>query len=991
MPIQDIGIFWPRRGISDRFAFSDQPPDTARDGSNVLGLEKEGDRFRGGQRPGHSKYITPAVNGASPVLDLGAVIGDDRQVTYSLLAAANFESVWRNSTPSGAIEGATANYVDFTGNLYLIDSPSSFTVFSSGGEMLTSVQVPVLTGTVLRRIVVDETFNVFAATGALNTLVPAEQPNSRIYKYRPLANGAYILDWTLAPTMQTTGLLTTSTVGTVCFVASMLVKGTDLWVGVSDHSPGGTNQNAEVHRYEHVGSTVAPIAPKLAFGVQWQPYGLAVREDGFVFVAAAGGTGATHTETLTKYDQAGTQVWQANPANGGYGWAVVLDSNNNLFTVGQGGTAGTGNWVKHWLDGGTTVTVEWSVAQGGVTFSAADAYVQISVDVSDNVYVPWPGNSPIVATDDVQVSCYSVLGALIFAWPDDGLAHGPSRWVSLPPTRPDYDPDPVTVDEFFYYGGRQGTGTSIVSSTNATPIVLTIAVDFTGILLPDDALLVDSHLVNIAANGRQIASVVTATTIALKDTVGVGVGGATGAFTALPVFEKIKTVLTTPTSGSTRTQKVLAVAGGAIKVADLVGNTWDDPAGGGSTSLAPALDPASEYISSADMFGQRFFTDSVQYVVYDLATDTVTPFVATVGDIEPRCKLLTVWNARLVVARSADDPHGWFMSAAGDAFNWDYFPRSGEVSPTTAVAGANSDAGRVADVINGLIPWNDLLLFFMCDHSIWRMTGDPMDNGRIDNVSKTIGMSFGGAWARDPIGILYFYSAEGGVYRLHPDGVPESISVDWIERRLRDVDLTSRLAKLEWNYVTQGLEVFICARDGAGATQQEHYFWEQRTGAWYPVEFSNVGHEPTALLVLDGDAPEDRIRLIAGEDGIVRKQDLAVRDDDGSPIDSFIILGPYTLRGMDRTIRMLFGRITLANDQPGGVNWKLYATDRAEVMGAPIAQGWIEPGRSPNLYGMRGRGQFFYLELRNSQVSSSWAFEQGLMRFATAGRARSVT
>lgn len=1019
---RSIPVSWPFKGVSERFGYSKQPPNTARDGGNVVGMEAETDRIRGGQRSGHTKYVSGLVTaGADPVLELGVVIGDDSQLTYSELDDTDIVREGFYATPGGGIAVACA--VDLVGRLYCIegiyDSASvfpttmaGFYVLSPEGTLLETVTVPVLADTYLRRIAVDDDLNVYVATGVTNPGggAPAADPlgrvidqdNSRIFKYRPLVGGEYVLEWTYTPVNTVAG-----TIDLPVWVSQMVVKGLDLYITTADNAP--ATPIAELQKFEKINDTI-PSTPDVSFAVPYQSLGLAIRDDGYIFTSSVDGAmnATTALETreqyLTKYTPEGTEVWQVLASDpvaavddwGGIGFALALDSKDNIYTYGpRRETTGTSvstdpnnNLVNYWIDLGTSVQHSWAVTGFVLTpavLALEDVFMQIAVDEFDSVYFTWP----IDFTYDFEVAAYDVGGSERFTFPGDSGVHGQRTWVVLPPKTPDYGDDPVKVSEFVYYGGGgvpQG-GPTISSSTDADPIVLTV-VSSAQILSEDEEILIAGHTVNVNANGRQRIGTKTATTLELLNTkgTGAGAGGADGAIIRLGAVAHLRVVGTAPGSGSTRTQKVLAVAGGAIKIANVSGGTWDDPTLG-STTAAPALDAASEYIAAVTLFRQRFYTDSLSYVVYDLATDEVSAFKATAGTVEPRCKLMTAWNSRLVLARSADDPHGWFMSRAGDAYDWDYFPRSGEVNPTTPAAGVNTDAGRVEDVITGLIPWSDLLLFFMCDHQIWRMTGDPMDNGRIDNVSKTIGMAFGGAWARDPNGVLFFYSAEGGVYRMPPVGLPERISVQWIEKRLRDVDLTSRFAKLAWNYPREGLEIFLTAQDGAGGVQQEHYFWEQLTGAWYPVTFSNVLHEPSSVLVLDGDAPGDRVRLIGCEDGYVRKQDEDARDDDGSAIDSFIILGPYALPQADVTLRMVHGQITLSDSVPGGVNWKLYATDRADSLGTVVKQGHLAPGRSPNLYSMRGRGEWFFLELRNSAAQQSWALESGILSFTTAGRA----
>jgi hypothetical protein len=73
---------------------------------------------------------------------------------------------------------------------------------------------------------------------------------------------------------------------------------------------------------------------------------------------------------------------------------------------------------------------------------------------------------------------------------------------------------------------------AIVSSTNASPIVITVA-STTGIFASGDSVIVAGHTVNTAANNTPsnptwTLGTVTGTTVALTGSTGNGVGGATG-------------------------------------------------------------------------------------------------------------------------------------------------------------------------------------------------------------------------------------------------------------------------------------------------------------------------------------------------------------------------------------------------------------------------------------------------------------------------------
>lgn len=89
--------------------------------------------------------------------------------------------------------------------------------------------------------------------------------------------------------------------------------------------------------------------------------------------------------------------------------------------------------------------------------------------------------------------------------------------------------------------------TSIASSTNATPIVITTAVNHN--LSTGQSVVVTGHNVNTAANGTWVIDVTGATTFSLRSSVGVGVGAATGTVTLTGWDRKTDVVLRSVNSG----------------------------------------------------------------------------------------------------------------------------------------------------------------------------------------------------------------------------------------------------------------------------------------------------------------------------------------------------------------------------------------------------------------------------------------------------------
>jgi hypothetical protein len=449
-------------------------------------------------------------------------------------------------------------------------------------------------------------------------------------------------------------------------------------------------------------------------------------------------------------------------------------------------------------------------------------------------------------------------------------------------------------------------------------------------------------------------------------------------------IHKVRLVNSTPSSGTTRQFKTIAVSGGVIREFD-DGGTVTGVTGTGFASST------SDYYMSAILFQKVYITNGQQVVVYNPKKTTIEELKSTTsGEVPKRCKLIASWRSRLVLARAADSPHNWFMSAIGDPTDWDLFPKV--VNAGQAIAGTISKAGLVPDVINTLVPYNDDLLIIGGDHSIYRMTGDPMAGGQLDLITDVTGMAFGSSWDKDPQGNLYFLSPRGALYMMRPgrSGFVE-ISNGRFEQRLAAIDMTSNYVKVVWNDLDRMLHIFVMPY-GAGGTHVAHFRYERDSDAFWQDEFgpsSGTDVQPTAAMIIDADAPGDRQLLIGGEDGRVRKWDKSSRNDKRTtstsyPIDSQVVLGPYGAG--DAEIRLTRIQAVMASDQQRA-NIQIFASDAPDSMGTMVWSGTLMPGRNPNIFA-RAKGSYFWIRIRNSWPDERWSFESLTLTATKTGRRR---
>jgi len=452
---------------------------------------------------------------------------------------------------------------------------------------------------------------------------------------------------------------------------------------------------------------------------------------------------------------------------------------------------------------------------------------------------------------------------------------------------------------------------------------------------------------------------------------------------------KIRLVSSAQASGAVRTLYSMGVSGGDIVRFTTAGVTT--PTGGSG-----ALDSTAKYIQGVALYKKAYWTDGRQLKFFEPISNTVAEYKSlSSGAIPSRCALIEAWRGRIVLARSADEPHNWFLSKKDDPTNWDYFPPV--PSEVDAVAGNNSNAGLCPDIINAVVPYSEDWLVFGGDHSIWALIGDPAAGGRLELVTDITGMAFGRPWCKDPNGVLYFVGSRGGLFRWVPGAKPERMSLGKIERQLQEIDFESYHVKLAWNYQDDGVHI-VQLPFGAGGTQVAHWFWEARNDGFAKDLFgtsSVTNVQPTDIHVLDGDAFDDRVLIFGCEDGYIRKWDSASKSDDTEtdgttkiPIDSFVTIFPIQAGEQVTGFETQFQGLTVVlGDRDDGCRYELFASDEPDSFGVALKMGILGPGRNAPRWD-RVVGAYCGLRLRNAAAEERFSFQRAYVYAAQAGLVR---
>jgi hypothetical protein len=378
------------------------------------------------------------------------------------------------------------------------------------------------------------------------------------------------------------------------------------------------------------------------------------------------------------------------------------------------------------------------------------------------------------------------------------------------------------------------------------------------------------------------------------------------------------------------------------------------------------------------------FADGTNWCYFDPSTNSVEAWTASAGSLPvdgdgntPR--LICTWRGRTMVSGLLKDGQNWFATAAGTFRDFDYAPAT--PSATQAVAGNNSRFGLIGDMITALIPYSDDVLVFGGDSSIYLMRGDPAAGGEIDLVTETIGMAWGQAWCQGPDGTIYFFSNRTGVFALQPGQQPQRIS-GALDNYLYAINTGTHGVRMAWSDRYQGLHLYVTPLAAPAATT--HFFWEQRTGGWFPDVFANRNHDPLCCCALDGNLPTDRVTLTGGWDGYVRAVDQAAADDDGTPIASAVFIGPFLTPTAGEV--MLRELTAVLGETSGAVTWEVFVGSTAEVATTrpAAAAGVLRPGRNLTKY-PRVAGHAIYLRLSSTV---RWAMESIRITLGDRGMVR---
>ena len=448
---------------------------------------------------------------------------------------------------------------------------------------------------------------------------------------------------------------------------------------------------------------------------------------------------------------------------------------------------------------------------------------------------------------------------------------------------------------------------------------------------------------------------------------------------------------------ASQTRVVMAITGGNVYESDN-GNSFT------KVGAVQVLDSTPRIADGVSYFQKVYLVDGKNYRIYDPDANAVSDWDAT-GDItlpggdgvkgkngsgspdgKPRCSIIEVFNARIVMAGKSDEPNNWFMSAIGDPLDWDI---NESIDLGGAITGSSSSIGESSDHITALVPTTDDRLLIAGANSIHVLTSDPSyPDAQLQSVSKEIGIVGQNAWCYGPNKSVYFMG-ENGLYNLQPNEFDVAqnnrVSLGKFDSTFTSLNFASNHCRLMYDHTLYGVHIFLTPHT-RNSDSLKHFFYDTRSDSFWSMEMPSI-IGPTAALDYQDLDPSARKILLGGFDGHVRAFDASAKDDDGTAIESYVWLGPIQISG-EREAK-LTKLIAVLDEQTEGLGYEIYAADTVEAAkaGTPIVTGEWASGRNGSTR-LRVRGSAIFVRRKSESVSTPWALENLTATLAVAGKVR---
>jgi hypothetical protein len=261
---------------------------------------------------------------------------------------------------------------------------------------------------------------------------------------------------------------------------------------------------------------------------------------------------------------------------------------------------------------------------------------------------------------------------------------------------------------------------------------------------------------------------------------------------------------------------------------------------------------------------------------------TYANITADYGVMPSKATLACLYRGRNVLSGNKNLPHQWYMSRQANPWDFMYIANDAQ-SP---VAGGNSEAGELGDIITALIPFKDDYLIFGCANSIWVLRGDPAYGGSLDKIEDNTGIFGSRSWCWGPNNTMYFIGLNGLYTMTVPGFDIKLISALHLPNLVKDWQLDPSVHRVTMGYdrIRDGILIARSLLDGGA---NDVYWYDLKTEGFFPESYPDICG-PFAMHYYEAEDDDYRHLLMGCTDGYIRYFLDTAKDDDSGATDAAI-------------------------------------------------------------------------------------------------------
>ena len=382
---------------------------------------------------------------------------------------------------------------------------------------------------------------------------------------------------------------------------------------------------------------------------------------------------------------------------------------------------------------------------------------------------------------------------------------------------------------------------------------------------------------------------------------------------------------------------------------------------------------------------------------------------STYGVMPSQATLGCNYRGRTQLSGDRDYPHQWYQARQGNPWDWNYVDNDAQAP----VAGGNSDAGEIGDLVIATIPYKDDFMIFGCADTLWCLIGDAAESGTIQELSLTAGILGAKAWCWDNKDNLYIL-ATSGLLRIPPGfGPPQNLTQETYPDFIKDIAFNSSTDRITMAYDRENNGIHIFNTTLADGTN-ENWWYDLRVnsdgqtiGGLFPDSYPEECSVYSAFFY-ESVNPTYKGLLFGCFDGHLRFFDPSAKsdvltNDSVEAIDSYVDFAPLQLgnEGREGKLTSLVGVLAGGGVSGGSqsdsndVYYKVYGEISAEKIlermhaGSNVrASGTISaPGRiRGSMKKRKVKAAYLGIRVGNLTEAETWAMEKLLVNAKESGR-----